>query len=450
MHSPPGEQILHTMACMVFFCLTPTLSDLMTEKVKENRIDQVAVEKWIAQLGDRSFARRQAGAKLLAQQGPAILPQLLTARSHSELEIQRRLDELITPLQAARVLTPQRITLPNNRSAKDYAALIGAQSNYVLLADNLDSRAPLNLACSRATFWEALDRLCDSTGRSFSQNLNEDSIRLGSPAADSPYRSYDGIFRVSALGFQYQRSTQFANLPRRQNFDNPVNESLVLNLQIQVEPKAPILKTGRVKLLLAQDEEKRSMAPSSDAQVWFPEMGGVYYNNFNRSHTQMVSAGLIMPAKSSRQASRIKGVIPVTILAEQKPLLVTDKLLESRGKKFKVGEGTFQIDDVTASKGNIKQFSFRITYEIAGSDSRPDYSRLQSLQQRLELRDSRGNKIESHPNITQFNGPTSAQFQIVTQGSSDKNTPVPTQLVFIDWVQLDHEVVFDLKDLPLP
>ena len=433
---------------MVFFCLTPTLSDLMTEKVKENRIDQVAIEKWIVQLGDRSFSRRETATRNLRQQGPAILPQLLTARSHSELEVQRRLDDLITPLQTARVLTPQRITLPKNRSARDYAAMIGAQSNYVLFADNLDAKEPLDLACARVTFWEALDRLCDSTGRGFTQNLNEDALRLGAQAVDSPYRSYEGIFRVSAMGFQYSRNTQFANLPKRQMLDNPVNENLVLNLQVQVEPKAPILKTGRVKLLLALDEEKRSMAPSGDAQGWFAEMGGVYYNNFNRSHSQFVSVGLVMPAKSSRQVSRIKGVIPVTILAEQKPLLVTDKLLESRGKKFKVGEGTFQIDDVTASKGTIKQYSFRITYEASGTEARPDYSRLQSLQQRLELRDSRGVKIEAHPNITQFNGPNSAQFQIVTQGSSDKNTPVPTQLVYIDWIQLEHEVAFDLKDLP--
>src|SRR5947209_19567953 len=123
------------MACMVFFCLTPAMSDLLTEKANEPRVDRARVEKLIAQLGDRDFARRNEAAKALREQGLSILPLLVSARSQSELEIRRRLDELISPLQTAQVLAPRRITLPRNRSAKDYAALIAAHSHYVLLAN---------------------------------------------------------------------------------------------------------------------------------------------------------------------------------------------------------------------------------------------------------------------------------------------------------------------------
>ncbi len=65
------------MACMVFFCLTPALSDLGTEKAKEAQVDCAVVEKLIAQLGDRDFTVRDAAAKALSQQGTAALPLLL-------------------------------------------------------------------------------------------------------------------------------------------------------------------------------------------------------------------------------------------------------------------------------------------------------------------------------------------------------------------------------------
>jgi hypothetical protein len=432
---------------MVFFCLTPALSDLVTEKAKEAQVDRALVEKLIAQLGDRDFMVRDAAAKALSQQGTAALPLLLHARIHGDMEIRRRLDELIPALQADLVLAPQRITLPKNKSAKEYAALLGAQSHYAIVADGIDSKRILDLSCSRAPFWESLDRLCDATGWGFAQNMNEDSIRLVAQNSESPYRSYDGIFRVSAAGFSYSRTNNFGTLPKHNALRmNQNNEMLMLNLSVQVEPKTPLLKTGRVRVLLALDEEKRSMTVSNDGQGNSMDFGGIYYNGFSRTHAQTVNAGLVLPSKNSRMVSRIKGVIPVTLLAEQKPLLVTDAIMQAKGKKFKVGDATFQIDDVE-TVGRTKQHSIKITYNENTTETRYDYSKVQSLQQRLELRDAKGTKIASYPNFLQFNSPTSAQLVLNTQGS-DK--AVPAQLVYITWVQLDHEVAFELKDLPLP
>ena len=223
----------------------------------------------------------------------------------------------------------------------------------------------------------------------------------------------------------------------------------MLNLQVQVEPKTPILKTGRVRIFMAEDEEKRPMSSSNESQGNFLEIGAMYYNGFNRSHAQVVNAGLVMPSKNSRQVSRIRGVIPVTLLAEQKLLTITDNIMQAKGKKFKVGDATFQFDDVEATKTNIKHYSFKITYNENTTETRFDYSKIQSLQQRLELRDAKGNKIDTYSNFLQFNSPTSAQLVINTQGTG-KNAGVPAQLFYINWVQLDHEVAFELKDLPLP
>ncbi len=440
---------MHTMACMVFFCLTPTMSDLLTEKVRANNFDRQAVEKLIVRLGDRDFGQRRLATQALRQQGDAILPALLQARSQCEPEIGRRLDELIGPMQTARVLTPRRVTLPRHQSPREYAALIGAQSGYVLHADNLENSTKLDLGSTREPFWQALDRLCDSTGCSFVQNGQDDGIRLVSQSNDSPYRSYDGIFRVSAQGFRYSRSSNFAQLPRHNQFANQIGEMLALDLVVQVEPKTSLLKLGRPRLLLAEDEEKRPMVSAADGSVSLS--GEIYYGGgFGRGRIQQVSVGLMMPAKSSRQVSRIKGMIPVTLLAEQKPLVVTDKLLESQGKKFKLGNATFTISEVEVGKGSDKHYQFKINYDEATTEMRYDYSRIQTIQQRLELRDASGNKIPMNSSLTQFNSPTSAQFVLGTLRFPNKDALPPTKLLFIDWVQLEHEVAFELKDLPLP
>jgi hypothetical protein len=433
---------------MVFFCLTPTLSDLLTEKAKENRVDRAAIEQLVGQLGDRDFARREEAGRALRERGAGILSMLAKARGQAEPEVRRRLDDLIESMQTTRILEPRLISLPKQATARQYAAMIGAQSGYPIASDALDAKQLLEMDCSRMRYWEALDRFCDLAGIAFSQTGDE-TIRLVTQNVDSPYRSYDGIFRVTALGFNYSRSTHFAQLPKNTQLANPSNEMLNLNLMVQVEPRTSILRIGRPRVLVALDDEKRSMSPSADAQ--FPENGGIYYGNaYYRSRALQVNTALILPGKNAQFVSRIKGTIPVTLLAEQKPILVTDKLMESKGKKFKVGTATITIDDIESSNGPNKRPVFKLTYASNATETRVDYSRLQTIQQQLELRDARGNKIEINSNLTQFNGPTSAQFTIGLQGNSNKNTPVPAQLVFIDWIQLEHDVTFELKDLPLP
>ena len=440
---------MHTMACMAFFCLTPIMADLLTEKARASTFDRTIVEKLIVQLGDRDFAHRQDATRQLRQFGDAILPVLLQARTRCEPEIGRRLDDLIGPMQEARVLAPRRITLPPNRLPRDYLGLLGAQSGYSVRADDLPNTTKLDLHCSNIPFWEALDRLCDATGLSFASTGQDETIRLVPQTNESPYRSYDGLFRVTAQGFRYSRTTHFAQLPRQTQFGNQFSELLSLDLMIQVEPKTFLLKLGRPRLVIAEDEDKRSMAPTGDGQLG--DSGGIYYGgNFGRGRAQQISTALMMPTKNSRQVSRIKGVIPVTLLAEQKPLVVTDRLADSKGKKFKVGNATISIEDIELGKGNQKRFQCKLTYDETTTEMRYDYSRIQTIQQRLELRDARGNKLEMNAGLTQFNSPTSAQFVLNTMGNSGKDAPVPAKLVFIDWVQLEHEVAFELKDLPLP
>jgi len=80
-----------------------------------------------------------------------------------------------------------------------------------------------------------------------------------------------------------------------------------------------------------------------------------------------------------------------------------------------------------------------------------DYSRIQGVQQRVELQDASGKKIPSNVRITNYMSPTSVQFSVVTQTSGgNAKSVVPAKLMFQLWVQMEHEVAFEFHDLPLP
>jgi hypothetical protein len=143
----------------------------------------------------------------------------------------------------------------------------------------------------------------------------------------------------------------------------------------------------------------------------------------------------------------LKGIIPVTVLAEQKPLLVTDKLLTSKGKKFKVGAATFTIDDVSKLSNN--QYQVKMSFTEDNKDGNEDYSRIQSLQQRLEVQDDKGAKHNFYFNNFNWGGPNSAQVWFTVQPGDAKLGP-PNRLIYYSWILMEHEVPFEFKNLPLP
>jgi hypothetical protein len=145
----------------------------------------------------------------------------------------------------------------------------------------------------------------------------------------------------------------------------------------------------------------------------------------------------------------VKGIIPVTLLAEQKLVVVTDNLQAAKGKKFKIGPATFNIESV-GTTGN-KQHEIKITYNEDATENMWDYGRIQGVQQRVELQDASGKKIPSNVRITNYMGSNSIQFSIVSQASgSNAKSVVPAKLMFQLWVQMEHEVAFEFRDLPLP
>ena len=128
--------------------------------------------------------------------------------------------------------------------------------------------------------------------------------------------------------------------------------------------------------------------------------------------------------------------------------MVTERILSAKGQKFKTGVATFYVEEVSELAG--KQYQIKMTVTEESKDGPNDWIRIQSLQQRIELQDQKGNKQPFYFNSVGTNGLNSAQYTLTVQPSDDGKIGAPAKLVYYAWVLMEHEVAFVFKDLPLP
>src|SRR5262249_26330746 len=151
---------------------------------------------------------------------------------------------------------------------------------------------------------------------------------------------------LAATGFQYHRSVDFSQVPRRGPLPEP-SDSLTFTFSLATEPKLPILSLGEVKVTAAYDDQHRSMVPLANPKpdpdldgpaglrfaVWMalndPEGSGNRKNYVMNTQT-----ALIRPAKDSRTVQSIRGTVAATLLMEQRPEVVVEDILRAKGKIF--------------------------------------------------------------------------------------------------------------------
>jgi hypothetical protein len=197
--------------------------------------------------------------------------------------------------------------------------------------------------------------------------------------------------------------------------------------------------------------------------------GNMYYGrgfwfgmNAYRCYSQQTSANLVWPSKTAKSVKIMRGIIPATLLSEQKPTVVTERLLSSKGKTFKIGQTTFKIEDVTEVAGKQHQIKIHVTEE--SKDNPNDWTRIQTLAQRLEVQDNRGNKLPWGFQPIQWQNNNSVQLQLTTGVQNQPGMPaaapgngnghakfgLPNRLVYYAWTLMEHEVEFEFHDVPLP
>src|SRR5262249_42878863 len=139
---------------------------------------------------------------------------------------------------------------------------------------------PLQKNCTirlqKATFWEALDKICSEGGLSVALRPFEEHpvlvvgshVRVGAVFFDSssPYRICHGAFCVSATGFNYQlEETRSNGFQRGRRPTSTLKETLQLQFVLAAEPRLKILSMGEPLISRALDDQGQSLMPKEDA-----------------------------------------------------------------------------------------------------------------------------------------------------------------------------------------
>ncbi len=412
---------------------------------------QPSVDRLVAQLGDDDFHKRDLASRLLRELGPDVLPQLRSARGHADPEVARRLDDLIAKLESAALLAPKRVTLHlRQKTAKQALDEIAKQTGYKIEAWNNNNDQATRFDFDGVPFWEAVDQVCRVGGLVVQQGYGDNALHLISQDSYVPYVSYDHAFRLVADSFRQDRNIDFSSLPR-----NPMasrrSENLYFTFSIYSEPKLPLLGVGAPKLEAAYDSENNSMLPvpgANGGQFGFNHVVMRYGNGY-RSFSQQINVQLNRPSAKANAVKLLRGTMPVTLLTQEKPEVVTDNLLKAKGKKFKVTGASFVIQDVSETPNKQHQVHMIVT-DDSKDVADNDYTWVNSLFYRLEVQDDKGQKYQVFGSNWMNSSPKHVEITFTYGPMGNVKMGPPSRLVYHSWTTAQAQVSFEFKDLPLP
>ncbi|HMC63948.1 MAG TPA: HEAT repeat domain-containing protein [Gemmataceae bacterium] len=412
-----------------------------------------SAEKLIEQLGDRDFQTREAAAKAIEALGPAALPALKKAQGHSDPEVRRRTSAMIPGIERAAAFTPKRINLEiKNKPIKEAIAALTKQTGYKITINNdRGDNQVYSFAFGNTPFWEAFDKVCSTGGLVLQEYYGNDTqLYLWAQDSQVPYVHREGPFRTVAQGFYYSKNINFGALPRNQVVPTSRSESMSFNVSVYVEPRLGILSLGQAKLTEAEDDKGGSLVPQQNNGFPGGGMQHSYYYGGNSRFHQQASINVAPPSKDARNVKIIKGTVPITLLVEKKPEVIVEKITTVKNKKFTVDKTELNIIEVSEpNRGQGKQYNVKLTITDKSKVGTNDYNWNNTIYQRIELQDAKGNKYMSNGMMEGSSSPGNMQGTFMFADWNGQNGPA-TKLVFYKWITMDYSVPFEFKNLPLP
>ena len=402
----------------------------------------------VEKLGSRDYKTRVAASRALETYGVEALPTLKKAHAAAtNAEARKRLSGIVQNLERVQILSPKRLTIKLvNRPLADVIKEINKQTGYPLMNQG-GTNPSMTIAMENATFWEVMDRVCLLAGMTLYHNEGQGLV-LSYNDTFTPCVVYRGPFKVVGNNFNYNKTINFGAIPR-----NPANhklrsESLTFSFTIHSEFKLPIMSIQQARVLEAVDENGASMILQQNHQ----NVHVVEYHSYNggyRTFQQAGSLSIAWPNKEARIVKKLRGVVPVTLLAEQKPEIVVDDVLKVKAKKFTGGNSELQVDEVKETN-NKTHYSIRLTARNTTPNAGHDYTWAKSVPQRIELLDAKGRKYYSQGYNYESSSATHMQATMMFATNGDATLGPPVRLVLNQWVMMQHQVEFEFKDLQLP
>jgi hypothetical protein len=399
------------------------------------------VAQLIGQLADPDFRTREAAGRALQARADEALPQLRRAHETAGPEARRRLDDILRSLEQRVLLAPKRVTVRAiNRPVSEIVGEISRQTGYRLQGDQPGTRLTLDMV--DVPFWEAIDRLSLAAGLIPSANDNDGTVTLTHQDAYVPFVWHTGPFRLAASGFHVNRTLNFNAWPRDPTRNiGQHSENFQFAFAVAVEPKMPLVGTGQARATEAVDDRGRSLLINDSNNA----VHQAYYYSGGRSLMQYTGVQLAVPDKDARKVRLLRGNVPVTVLLEQRPAIVIDKILTAGKRKLTAGPVELELIKVTETGRN---YGVELSVRKATQSPVDDSNWVNSLYQRIELQDAKGRRYLPQ-GFTENSSPSGVNgtFQFAHDG---RDLGPPERLVYYHWVTAQHAVPFEFRDLPLP
>jgi hypothetical protein len=429
-------------------------ADKTPDKPAEKPVIDPAAQRLVEQLADLDFHKRDEAARQLEALGEKALPALRAARKHHDPEVRRRAADLLEPIESALLLAPKRVTLAlEKKTAAEALAAIGKQTGYGIdLPPGAKPEAQFTFRWKDVPFWQAVDDVCRAAGLTMQQVFFGDTrVHLQAQGRYAPYVSQSGAFCVTAGGFQETRTVEFSAFPLNSPEVKRSNE-MVFAFWVHAEPRLPLLSLGEPHVTAAYDDQGNSMIPPPGAardqpnqQLFGYRPGRPYYGG-NRMLTLTNQVNLVRPSPKASAVKQLKGTMPASILLDQKAQVVTDNIPGAKGKKLQAGSTTFAIEEVSENPANKQvQVRLSISEDPATLTGPNDYTWMNSLWNRLEMYDDKGQRMNSNGSSWGGAGGNHVNMTMMYPAGSK-----PTKLVYQVWTTLGCHIAFEFQGLPLP
>lgn len=423
------------------------------------------LERIIEQLGERDFRKRDEAERRLAAEGTKALPALKKALGHPDAEVRRRVFDLIPRIETAAFVSPRRVTLQlNGKPLRAILDEITRQTGQKIEFWTTPDMAQRSYSCDfrNAPLWETIDRLCRDARLVVQPSYGgDDRVILQNQGGYTPHVHHAGAFRFVPTGFQMFRNTDFGLVGNPASAGHR-NETLTLTFQVFSEPRIPLLGVGEIRLTAAYDNKKNTMlipanrGGPNETILWGAGGMGMMaqpvftsrYGNGNRSYMQQTQFQLNRPSELADKLQMVRGELPITLLVEQKPVVITDDLLKAKGKKASAGSTNFSFEDVVAQPN--KQYQIRVHITETNKENPNDWTWMNTLMQRIEVQDEKGNKLQQYGTSWGGSGPNQVQMTLTYGSPPNGKVGPPRKFVFQQWRTMQHLVRFEFKDLPLP
>ncbi|MCS7015705.1 MAG: hypothetical protein NZM42_06225 [Gemmatales bacterium] len=433
-------------------------------------VSAAELEAWIERLAHSDFHVRQEAIHKLRNAGVDAIPILEQALTkHQDVNIQRHLKEILASYQTVPQLLPTRVQLKLDKvtvqeAVQALAKATGYRFEFVPVGDPADGQVVYDWNWQNVTFWEALQDLCDRAGISYVEGWyshDGKTVRLESGEAHPSYTSLSGPFRVTVVGFSYNRNVSFLTGPKRWNAGSTIqrHESLQLNLRVAIEPRYAFVAVHRVNVEEAEDENGVSRAPPRQNDN---EPFASFYYGGGRMYQQQVALALL-PGNLGGKLKKLRGTVSALVIANERPWITVENAYAARGKRLDKGEISFQVDDI---KDDGQMVQVKVQIWRRGGGQRHDGAYIHTAHQRIKAYDAQGRELRPAGAMSWSNDQDSAhgtlgfhREQAVAAGPAvgigrilgGKPKPEETiRVVYHEWDIVPVQVPFDFRDVPLP